>query len=284
MKPKMKTPTVLIIVLLTAKISVAQFYYQDIIGAQQATAKWKAYKDNKVKSVNVLSFESNSQPTEGFVCKQDVNPAYSEISTYTKSDFSRETSITSYYSANGLLQKTVDTSKGYISTTEYLFDQSGNILSITNASSETVNNIKNLEQHIWKYSADGKPISMIKTKNNNDTTFVHFVNDEKGNVAEEHSVHNKKELPVIYYYYDDNKKLTDIVRYSDKAKRLLPDYIFTYNDNNKLSSMLFVPEGTTDYQKWLYEYDEKGLRTKETCFSKQKEVLGKIEYQYSFGN
>ena len=87
---------------------------------------------------------------------------------------------------------------------------------------------------------------------------------------------------MFYYYYDDNKRLTDIVRYNVKARKLLPDYIFTYYAKGQLGSMLFVQEGSTDYNKWIYEYNEKGLRTKETCFTKQKELLGKIEYDYSF--
>jgi len=282
MKPKMKTLLASIIIIIIAKPAIAQYYYQDIIATQQATEKWKTYKDNKVKSVNILSFESNDQPTEGFLCKLNIKNDYSEITLYTKTDFTKETYSISYYSINGLLKKNVDTSKGYQSVTEYEFDASDNISSFSNSSTETVSNIKNTEQHFWKYGADGKPVSMMKIKNGNDTTFIRFINDEKGNVAEEHAVHNKSEMPAIYYYYDENKRLTDIVRYNAKAKRLLPDYIFTYSNSNQLSSMLFVPEGSSDYNKWIYEYDEKGLRSKESCFSKQKELLGKIEYEYSF--
>ena len=282
MKSKMKSLSLFIIIISIAGKSFAQYYYQDIIASQQATEKWKTYKDNKIKSVNISSFESNNQATQGFECKQTVAKDYSQISTYTKTDFSRETTLTSYYSASGLLQKTIDTSKNYQSSTEYLFDASANISSITNTSIETTSGIKNTEQHLWKYGADGKPVSMQKIKNNSDTTFISFVKDEKGNIAEEHGVHNKSAIPTIYYYYDDNKRLTDIVRYNEKAKRLLPDYIFTYNDNNKLSSMLFVPEGSNDYEKWIYDYNDNQLRTMETCFNKQKQMLGKIEYEYKF--
>ena len=260
----------------------AQYYYQDIVATQQVTEKWKTYKDNKVKSVDISSFENDNKPTAGFLCKQNVKTDYSEISTYTKSELARESAFTTYYNANGQPKKTYDTSKAYQSLTEYEFDASGNISSITNSSLETVNNIKNTEQHLWKFSADGQPAGLIKIKNGNDTTYIRFIFDEKGNVAEEHAVHNKLEEPVFYYYYDENKRLTDIVRYNVKARKLLPDYIFTYDANGQLGSMLFVQEGSTDYNKWVYEYNEKGLRTKETCLSKQKELLGKIEYDYNF--
>lgn len=282
MKLKMKPLTALIIILTISKSAIAQYYYQDIISTQQVREKWKIFKDTKVKSVTIFSFENDTKPTEGFSCNQNVNSDYSEISTHTKSELARESSFTTYYNANGQPKKNFDTSKAYQSITEYEFDASWNISSITNSSVETINNIKNTEQHFWKYSTDGKPVSMIKIKNSNDTTLVRFLNDEKGNIGEEHAVHNKIELPVVYYYYDGNKLLTDIVRYSSKAKRLLPDYIFTYGSDRQLSSMLFVPEGGTDYNKWIYEYNEKGLRIKESCFSKQKELLGKIEYEYHF--
>jgi hypothetical protein len=58
--------------------------------------------------------------------------------------------------------------------------------------------------------------------------------------------------------------------------------MFEYGNDGKLSSMLVVPDGSNDYLKWYYEYNEKGLKTKESCFSRQKELLGRIDYQYSF--
>lgn len=278
----MKTLSSFIAMLIIAQSALAQYYYQDIIATQQVAEKWKAYKDNKVKTVNIFSFESDDKPTEGFSCNQNVRSDYSEISTHTKSDMARESTFTTYYNANGQPKKTYDTSKAYQSITEYEFDASGNISSITNSSLETINNIKNTEEHSWKYSADGKLSGMIKIKTGTDTTYVHFIFDEKGNLVEEHAVHNKIEAPIVFYYYDENRQLTDIVRYNPKARRLLPDYIFTYGNNGQLSSMLFVPEGSTDYNKWVYEYNEKGLRIKEVCYSKQKELLGKIEYEYTF--
>jgi hypothetical protein len=49
-----------------------------------------------------------------------------------------------------------------------------------------------------------------------------------------------------------------------------------------MTSLLAVQEGAASYQKWIYEYNDKGLRTKESCFSKERELLGHIEYQYSY--
>lgn len=71
-----------------------------------------------------------------------------------------------------------------------------------------------------------------------------------------------------------------MVAYNEKAKRLLPIYIFEYNAAGEISTMMVVPEGSDNYQKWYYQYDQRGLKIKETCFNKRKQVLGRVEYEY----
>ncbi len=80
--------------------------------------------------------------------------------------------------------------------------------------------------------------------------------------------------------HDTDNRLTDIVRYGLKAQRLLPDDVFDrqYGVGGRLSSMLVVPEGSNDFQKWFYEYDEKGLKTNDACYNRRSQLLGKIEY------
>ena len=84
----------------------------------------------------------------------------------------------------------------------------------------------------------------------------------------------------IYYYYDSSNRLTDVVRYNDRAKKLLPDYIFEYDGNNQLTQMINVQQGSSDYLTWRYNYNEKGLKIRELCYDKQKQLLGRIEYEY----
>jgi hypothetical protein len=232
--------------------------------------------------VKISSFEDDNQPTAGFDCRQEISTDYDRISTYTKTDFSRETFLVSEYQAGHLI-RTTDTSKNYQSNTTYAYDSTGNPVRIVNSSEETSGGFKNEEVHIWYYGSDQKPVRMIKIRNGTDSSFVHFVIDEKGNIAEERAFHNRIELPAIFYYYDEENRLTDIVRYNEKAQRLLPDYMFSYA-NGRLISMLYVPEGSDDYQKWIYTYDDRGLRSSETCYNKRKEVLGRIQYQYQLGN
>jgi YD repeat-containing protein len=281
--PKVITGSfIFILLIMLAQASTAQFYYKDLVATRQNTAQWKLLRQNKVRSVKLNSFEAG-EPTEGFLGEQEVAGDYSRITTHTKSSRTAETWIITSYSPQGLPVKVTDTSDTYRSITDYQYDAEGHVLSITNTSIETDNHVKDLEQHLWRYDAQGRPSGMLKIKNGSDTTFIRFVTDEKGNIAEEHAVRNRAELPAIYYYYDADNRLTDIVHYSPRAQRLLPSTIFTYDQGERLASMLVVPEeGNPDYQKWLYEYDEKGLKLKESCFSKRRELLGKIEYQYKF--
>ncbi|MBS1598793.1 MAG: RHS repeat protein [Bacteroidetes bacterium] len=259
----------------------AQYYYKDILLTRQTIDKWKTFKENRISSVTLTSLESNGTPTEGFECHQTIAADFSTIETYTRSNSSTVSNLVAYYDANGLLKKTIDTSDTYQSTSDYEYDANSRILSITNTSIETDNQIKSVEKHIWKYDQQSLPATMIKIKDDRDTTYVQFIKDEKGNITEERAVRNGNKLPVIYYYYGDDHQLTDIVRYNVKAQRLLPDYIFEYS-NGRLSSMIFVPAGSSYYQNWVYQYDEKGLKKRDNCFNKKKELVGKIEYQYTY--
>jgi hypothetical protein len=278
----MKIITGFILLIALTQSCSAQYYYKDVVMTRQNETRWRLYKELRVESVRLSSFERDGSPTEGFTGDQSVSPDGSRITTHTRATGSAESWITASYTPGGLTLKTVDTSDTYRSVSDYQYDGSGRIQSILNTSIQTDNHFQDVEQHTWSYDAAGKPAGMLKIKNGSDTTFIRFILDEKGNIAEERATRNKTDLPTIFYYYDADNRLTDIVRYSLKAKRLLPDNVFEYGEGGKLSSMLVVPDGSNDYLKWLYEYNEKGLKIKESCFSRQKELLGRIEYQYSY--
>ncbi|MHA4811510.1 hypothetical protein ACX0G9_25665 [Flavitalea flava] len=276
----MKCITGFSLLILICQTCAAQYYYKDLVLTRQTTSQWKLYKENKVKMVTLSSLEGDGRPTEGFQAEQEVSGDFSRISTYTRSSGTTESRLIVYYSPTGAPVRTVDTSDTYKSSSEYQYDPNGWLQVITNTSLETDNQLKDVEQHLWQYDQGGKPTSMLKIKNGNDSTLVRFVRDEKGNIAEERATRKKTDLPIIYYYYDDANRLTDIVRYNAKAQRLLPETIFEYSETGNLLSMLVVPAGSNDYQKWYYEYNDKNLKAKESCFNKKKILLGRIEYSY----
>jgi hypothetical protein len=266
--------------LVTAFSVKSQYYYKDILLTRQNQNNLKLFHDHKVKEVSIQSIDANNELTPGFTCTQHISSDFSSISTYTKSAGTTASTLTAYYGHNGQLIKTVDTSDTYQSTTDYNYNENGDLISMMNNSEETDNHISAVEKHIWTYEG-GKPKNMIKIKGESDTTLVNLVKDDKGNIVEEKSVRNGQPQSSIYYYYDNDDNLTDIVRYSPKAGRLLPDYVFEYEAGH-ISTMLSVPNGSTDYQKWLYTYDANGLKSNEICYDKKKQVVVKINYTYSF--
>jgi hypothetical protein len=229
--------------------------------------------------VGITSLDANNEATPGFICTQEVSSDYSSIATITKSANTPESTLTTYYDRNGRLLKTVDTSDTYKSTTDYGYNEKGQLITLYNNSVQTDNQVTASEKHIWTY-AGNTATQMLKIKNETDTTVVNLTADEKGNITEEKSVRGKQSLPSVYYYYDSAGRLTDIVRYNQKAGRLLPDYVFEYK-YERIFSMLFVPTGSNDYQKWIYNYNSNGLKASETCYDKKRQVVVKINYSYS---
>lgn len=270
-----------LLILLTGA-SQAQYYYKDLVSTRQTIAQWQVYKRDHVTGIRVTSFEAADTPTAGFQVDQTINPDFSRMTTHSKTEGTPEDWTFATYSPAGLLTNITDTSNNYNSVSDYKYDGQGRLISISNTSTETDNHVSDVELHLWQYGQDDKPTGMLKIKNGDDTTFVSFIRDEKGNIGEERSVRNHENLPTIYYYYDDSNQLTDIVRYNEKAHRLLPDNIFEYGEEGRLTSLLVTQQGAGSYQKWIYEYNEKGLKIKESCFSKQHELLGHIEYQYTY--
>jgi YD repeat-containing protein len=269
----------IIFFLLIAFSSKSQYYYKDIVLTKQNKDNWKLIHDHKIKEVDIISIDANDEPTPGFICTQNISSDFSSISTYTKSTDIPESTVTTYYDPNGRPVKTVDTSDTFKSTTEYSYNQTGNIISMLNNSVETDNHIVATEKHVWIYEETTLQ-QMIKIKGETDTTIVSFEKDEKGNIIEEKPVRAGQKLPSTYYYYDIAGNLTDIVRYNQKAERLLPDYIFEYSSGH-ISSMLLVPSGSTDYQKWIYNYNPNGLKESDICYDKKGQIVVKINYKYN---
>ncbi|MHA4846572.1 hypothetical protein ACX0G7_20525 [Flavitalea antarctica] len=276
----MKPICFLFLLFIIAFSASGQFYYKDIIATKDLMKKHQDYRKNSVKAVDYSSFDANNQPIEGFACQQVVSPDFSYIKTVTKTSLSGTSESTSWYNQKGQLIRSVDTADGNKINTEYAYDAANQLASITSISLSP-GQTASKEQHLWFYNQQGKPTHALKIKNGVDTTYISFILDEKGNVAEEKSVRKNQPLPTIYYYYDEDNLLTDIVRYNNRAKKLLPDYIFEYEDKH-LATMLVSEEGTGDYQKWYYSYDDNGLKLQDACYSKSKTLIGRVEYAYKF--
>lgn len=277
----MKKSTFLALLLLLFFCAGAQHYYKDILTVEAANQRHQLHRLHKVKSIRFLSFDAENQAIEGFSSEQNFSRDFLEVTTRTNTTLTGPTESISWFNVAGQLVKTLDTSDGVKTIVQYSYNEKGWLKNLVNTTSSPGGFVIK-ETHEWEYNSNGKPIRMLRIKNDKDTTFLEFVSDEKGNIAEEKSKHRGKDLPTIYYYYNEDNRLTDIVRYNQAARRLLPDYIFEYDEKNRLGSMLVVPEGSSDYQKWYYSYDEDGLKILDACYSKTKVLIARVEYQYTY--
>lgn len=268
---------------LLAIFSNAQYYYKDIIGTKETAELIKNYRNNKVNRVVLNSYDADDTKSEDFFVEQVFTPASQTLTTTTRSGLTGASVLTSFADANGNVIKTIDSSETSTSVTQYNYDAQGLLVSVISSSSDTANSVNETEQHIWEYN-NGKPTRMLRVKDKRDTSYISFKVDEKGNITEEQSTRKGVASEPVYYYYDNNNRLTDIVRFNNKSKRLLPEYMFEYSPTNQVIQKITVPANSSNYLIWRYQYDNRGLKIKEAIFDKHKQLTGKIEYQYQFGS
>ena len=270
-------------ILISSVTSHSQYYYKDIIGTREINQTIKLYLSNKVLSAEAIGFNGDGLKNSDFSETHNFFAGNNLLKIATRD----KTIITNEYyrfDSKGLLINMTDTSSSLVSTTSYAYGEKDNPVLIKNTVTDGDDSIYTNEVHQWFYNGQGKPLRMLKISNNNDTTEVRFTLDEKGNVIEELPFIKKISGEKTYYYYDDKHRLTDIVRFNTKARRLLPDYMFEYTEKNQVSQKITtLSMMDLGYLIWRYVYDDKGLKTKEASFNKDKVMTGKIEYSYRFG-
>lgn len=277
-------PLLFVFIFLFSLSASAQYYFKDIIGTQESSNLVDRYRKNNVHTVTLKSYTIDNTPIENLSVQQEFSPAAHTLRTITNNDYLPASYLTTYFDETGRILKTTDSTAGsFVNTTVYRYNNAGQVQSILTVFGDSLTSLRR-DEHIWQYDAQNRVRQMLRVKNQKDTAIVHFKLDDANNVVEEQeTVRYIKEEPV-YYYYDAKNRLTDIVRYNKKAARLLPEQMFEYATNNLLVQRTTVPQNRADYLIWRYSFDDKGLRTKEEIFDKQKELTGKVLYRYTFGN
>jgi hypothetical protein len=261
----------------------AQYYYKDIIGTRETADLIKAYRTNKVNRVLLNSYDAENTKNDDFYVEQVFSLAEQSLKTISRSGVTNESVLISYADANGNVIKTIDSSETITTTTIYNYTPEGILQSVISTSSDTTHITNQTEEHRWEYD-NGKIVRMLRIKDKKDTAYISFKTDDRGNIIEEQSVRKGIVSEPVYYYYDSNNRLTDIVRFSNKAKRLLPEYLFEYSPANQVIQKITVPANSSEYLIWRYQYDNRGLKIREAVFDKHKQLTGKIEYLYQFGS
>ncbi|MFT3681291.1 MAG: RHS repeat protein [Ferruginibacter sp.] len=262
------------------KISPAQYYHKDILSTKQAAAERKLLQGKQIRTIKVHSFEPDGTASEGFFCERKFKKDYSEMETVTEASSNSKSVLISVYNGKGQLVSTTDSSELAVNRAVYVYDVAGNITSITSVSfsSDDDFHVQLTEVHRYSYNERNIPFKMVKVKNNTDSVQVDFIIDEKGNVTDEIEPGAKGRH--YYYYYDAANRLSDIVRFNVVKKKLLADFSFEYDEDGSLVQMVTVDDGAdSNYYTWKYIYNE-GLKIIEKCFSKEKQLLGYVEYEY----
>lgn len=257
----------------------AQYYYKDLLSTGTVEQQFRLFQDQKIKKVVLQSFESDDRETDRFLCYQLVNSSNASLVTHTRSAGTMPSVLTSQFSSAGKLVRTTDSTGTTVTSVVYGYTN-GKLYSLESISKASNDSTQEVDRHEWTYSNDGIPTKMLRIKNNIDTTEVVLTTDEQGRVAEETWIKKGIVLERYYYYYNESRLLTDIVRYSKKARRLLPDYVFEYDNNGRINRMIGVQSGSSNYVTWVYVYNEKGLKEKEVLFNKQRQLMGTIRYRY----
>lgn len=261
----------------------SQYYYIDIVGSKETSGIMQTYLKNKVNHVVLTSYDETNSIIKDFSVEQVFDEAKKVLKTITRSSEDHQSLLLSYLDANNLVTNTIDSSEILVSSTQYSYDPSGRLLSLNTSSRDSSGRSYETEQHIWNYN-NGKITGMLRIKNKRDSSFIAFKTDENGNVIEEQETRRGNKADPVYYYYDASNRLTDIVRYNKKVNKLLPEYMFEYSPANQVIQKITVPANSNNYLIWRFQYNNQGLKTKEAIYNKQKQLTGKIEYQYSFSS
>ena len=257
----------------------AQYYYKDILNTQKINKEFSELKKAGIKLINLKSFEDNNEPSEGFFAEKKINKTFTQSEMISRSYITEETLIITDYDKEGRITKTTTSTPTITNTLEYTYNPEGYLKQITTSSFDDRDSGIIKESREYQYS-EGLPEKMIAKRNGSLIFTIHFIKDESGNIIEENES-GKTGDKKYYFYYDSQNRLTDIVRFNATAGRLLPDYMFEYDDAGILPSrMTTIEAGGSNYFIWRYAYTANHLPEIEKCYSKEKRLLGTIEYEY----
>jgi len=256
----------------------AQYYYKDVLSTLQQNKEFSILKNANIKLIKISSFDENDQPSDGFFCEKKINKTFTQSQMLSKSNITGQSLLVTDYNNKGEVVKTTTTTPTTDNTVQFQYDQNGNISLITTNTIADGDSSGITETHEYFYE-NGKPVKMLRKKNNKLISTITFVLDDKGNVIEEDPSGNTIDKK-YYYYYDDHSRLTDVVHFNVIAKKLLPDYMFEYSTGTQPKQMISVDETGRNYFIWKYAYDDKNLPEIQKCFSKEKNLLGTIQFDY----
>jgi hypothetical protein len=268
----------LFINILSVSSARAQYYYKDLVSTYKQNKEFSILKNAGFRNVKISSFDEHDQPSDGFFCEKRMNKNFTQSQLMTNSNITGQSLLVTDYNSNGDVIKTKTTTPNTNNNIEFTYDSNRNIILIRTETIADGDSSGIVETHQYFY-IHNLPVKMIRMKNNVVVATITFLSDEKGNIIEEDPSGNGDDKK-YFYYYDDKNRLTDVVHYNVIAKRLLPDYMFEYSEDREPKQMISVDETGRNYFIWRYAYDDKKLPEIQKCYSKEKTLLGTIQYDY----
>ena len=257
----------------------AQYFYKDILKTKEINQEFGYLKTSKMHLIKLKSFEDNDEPSEGFFCEKKVSGDFSKSEMISKSLITEESLVSTFYDEKNGVVKAITTSPSITNTVQYEYDSNNRLTKIIMVTSSNLDSSKIEETREYFYSPNQKVEKMLRKKNGQLIATITFQADENGNIIDEKASGTAGDIDYLYYY-DTKNRLTDVVHYNSKAQKLLPDFIFEYNSKNQVKQMMSVDKNASNYLVWKYSYNEFNLPEIQKCYSKEKRLLGTIEYEY----
>ncbi|GAC1588939.1 MAG: hypothetical protein NVS3B19_08690 [Ginsengibacter sp.] len=271
--------SVLLLGLLLSFNSSGQFYYKDLWNTTQLNKESFKLKNEGIRHIAIKSFEDDDSPSQGFFCERKIDKDFTNSQMISNSYITGSSITLTFYNDAGQVIKVIDSTSSSVNRTIYQYEKN-KLKQITTFTKSDDNNGGISESHQYFYNTNGQVDKMIRRKMDNEYSLTNFSLDKNGNVIEEVEVIKGRPGKKFLYYYDEHNRLTDVVHNSIRANQLLPDYVYEYDNKGNIIKLISTDEGASNYFTWLYNYDDRNLRVTEKCFSKERRLLGSINYIY----
>lgn len=259
-----------------------QYYYKDVVDGRLMNERIKSYVQHKVQTVTATGYDARGAKSADFNEYQDLFPAQRLLRITTRNGQQVNRQYFRFDEQQRLVSIT-DTVDDVRTVITYTYDNRGNISTLHSSVNDAGSQYAGDEERQWVYDGNGRPLRMWRIVNGTDSSEYRFTHDDQGNVVMEQMFKRDYGFDSVMYYYDERNRLTDVVRYDRRVKQLLPDFMFEYDEQNRVIQKITIVSTTNrDYLIWRYLFNEKGLKTKEALFNKNKELTGRIEYTYNF--
>ncbi|MGH2645703.1 MAG: hypothetical protein ACRDE2_17260, partial [Chitinophagaceae bacterium] len=159
-------------------LAQAQYYYQDVINTQNTIKEHRQYQDNKIDHIRIRSFDDNNDLNKNFDCVKEFSNDFKRVITRTGSFETGNSVVYSYFDDQGRIQRSTDSTANSVNDTYYYYDKKHtdqiDSLHFISSAIQNADTFRYTESHIYQYDSTGKPIKMIRLKNESPFSIVTF--------------------------------------------------------------------------------------------------------------